>query len=102
MLLADHEHDALPPASTAKVMTALTAVERLPANATINVSPLAAGQPASRINMAAGQQWPFENAMASLLMASANDAAYAIAENRGRQPRRLHRRDAAERGSASA
>ena len=83
VLLADHEHDALPPASTAKVMTALTAVERLPANATINVSPLAAGQPASRINMAAGQQWPFENAMASLLMASANDAAYAIAETAG-------------------
>ena len=64
-------------------MTALAAVERLPANATINVSPLAAGQPASRINMAAGQQWPFENAMASLLMASANDAAYAIAETAG-------------------
>ncbi len=83
VLLADHEHDALPPASTAKVMTALTAFERLPANATINVSPLAAGQPASRINMAAGQQWPFENAVASLLMASANDAAYAIAETAG-------------------
>jgi D-alanyl-D-alanine carboxypeptidase len=33
--------------------------------------------------MAAGQQWPLENAMASLLMASANDAAYAMAETAG-------------------
>jgi D-alanyl-D-alanine carboxypeptidase len=83
VLLADHEHDALPPASIAKIMTAVTASERLPADAMINVSPLAAGQPASRINMQAGQQWPFEQAMASLMMVSANDAAYAIAEAAG-------------------
>jgi D-alanyl-D-alanine carboxypeptidase len=83
VLLADHEHDAFPPASIAKIMTAVTAAERLPADAVINVSPLAAGQPASRINMQAGQHWPFEQAIASLMMASANDAAYAIAENAG-------------------
>jgi D-alanyl-D-alanine carboxypeptidase len=83
VLAADHEHDALPPASTAKVMTALTAIERLAPDALVNVSPLAAGQPASRINMQAGQQWPLNDAIASLLLASANDAAYAIAETAG-------------------
>jgi D-alanyl-D-alanine carboxypeptidase len=80
VLAASHEHDALPPASTAKLMTALTAVERLPPDAEISVSPLAAAQPASRINMQTGQKWKFVDAMSSLMMVSANDAAYAIAE----------------------
>ncbi len=83
VLIADKEHDPLPVASLAKVMTAVTAVERLPVDATITVGELAAAQPASRINMVAGQQWRFQDALASLLMASANDAAYAIAENAG-------------------
>ncbi|MGQ0823672.1 MAG: D-alanyl-D-alanine carboxypeptidase family protein [Actinomycetota bacterium] len=83
VLEAGNEHEALPPASTAKIMTALTAIERLSLDATINVTELAAAQPASRINMVAGHQWPFADAMASLLMASANDAAYAIAETAG-------------------
>ena len=83
ILLADRLHDPLPPASTAKVMTALTAVERLPADALVNVSDLAAAQPASRISMATGQQWLLHDALASLLLASANDAAYAIAETAG-------------------
>lgn len=81
ILAADHEHDALPPASTSKIMTALTAIERLPADAKITVSPLAAAQPASKISMLPGQQWTFEDALASLMIVSANDAAYAIAEN---------------------
>ena len=41
-------------------MTALTAVERLPPDAMVAVSPLAAAQPASRINMVAGDQWPLD------------------------------------------
>jgi serine-type D-Ala-D-Ala carboxypeptidase (penicillin-binding protein 5/6) len=80
VLGASHEHDALPPASTSKLMTALTAVERLPPDAEIGVSPLAAAQPASRINMQPGQKWKFVDALASLMIVSANDAAYAIAE----------------------
>jgi len=83
VLLADNEHEALPPASTAKIVTALAAIERLPSDATITVSELAAAQPASRINMVAGHQWRFEDALASLMLASANDAAYAIAESAG-------------------
>lgn len=83
VLLAENEHEALPPASTAKVMTALTAVERLAPDAEIVVSALAAAQPASRINMVAGQRWAFRDAMASMMMASANDAAYAIGETAG-------------------
>jgi D-alanyl-D-alanine carboxypeptidase len=83
VLAGDHVHDALRPASLAKIMTALVAVERLAPAAGIPVSPLAAGQPAMSINMKAGQTWPFEQAIASLMMVSANDAAYALAEDAG-------------------
>lgn len=79
-ILDEHnEHAAYSPASTTKVMTALTAVERLPANALIHVTAQAANQPASKINMQVGQQWTFTDALASLLIVSANDAAWAIA-----------------------
>jgi serine-type D-Ala-D-Ala carboxypeptidase (penicillin-binding protein 5/6) len=75
-----NEHVAYPPASTTKIMTALTAIERLSPDTEITVSPLAAAQPASNINMKAGQRWSLVDAFASLLVVSANDAAYAIAE----------------------
>lgn len=83
ILFGEHVHEPVPPASTVKIMTALTAIERLPLDATITVSELAASQPATRINMVAGQEWRFDDALASLIMASANDAAYAIAETVG-------------------
>jgi D-alanyl-D-alanine carboxypeptidase (penicillin-binding protein 5/6) len=76
-----NEHDALPPASAMKLVTALTALETLPLDATLAVSALAARQPAMNINMKEGQEWRFTDALHALLMASANDAAYAIAEN---------------------
>jgi D-alanyl-D-alanine carboxypeptidase len=80
ILAARNDHIAYPPASTTKIMTAVTAVERLRADATIRVSALAAGQPASKINMKAGERWKFSDALAALMVVSANDAAYAIAE----------------------
>jgi serine-type D-Ala-D-Ala carboxypeptidase (penicillin-binding protein 5/6) len=76
-------HQALPPASTAKIMTALVAVERLPPNATITVSSNAANREAMKIGMPAGARWPFRQVMASMMMVSANDAAYAVAETVG-------------------
>jgi serine-type D-Ala-D-Ala carboxypeptidase (penicillin-binding protein 5/6) len=76
-----NEHQPLPPASAMKLVTALTALETLPLDATLSVSALAARQPAMNINMKEGQEWRFTDALHALLMASANDAAYAIAEN---------------------
>jgi len=76
-------HKALPPASTAKIMTALVAVERLPPNATITVSSNAANRESMKIGMPAGARWPFRQVMASMMMVSANDAAYAVAETVG-------------------
>ena len=80
VLAAKDPHTPLPPASTAKIMTALTAVERLPADAVVPVSELAAAQPASKMTMLPGEQWPLDQVLASVLMVSANDAAYALAE----------------------
>ena len=80
VITARHMHEALPPASTAKIMTALVAVERLPLDATIPVSPNAANRESMKIGMQPGTRWPFDQAMATLMMISANDSAYAVAE----------------------
>lgn len=80
ILAAGNEHAALLPASTAKLMTAIVALEKLPLDATVPVSARAAAQPAMKIGMKEGQVWTFDDALHSLLITSANDAAYAIAE----------------------
>ncbi|MGH9005499.1 MAG: D-alanyl-D-alanine carboxypeptidase family protein, partial [Acidimicrobiia bacterium] len=80
VLAAGAHHDALRPASTTKLMTALVAVEKLPAEAVFVVGDIAAAQPAMRIGMRPGQGWALSPALHSLLMVSANDAAYALAE----------------------
>ncbi|MEP6625768.1 MAG: serine hydrolase [Acidimicrobiia bacterium] len=83
VLLAKNEHQSLYTASTIKVLTALTALERLPLDAPLHVSALAASQPASKIDMKEGSTWPLDQALHSLMIISANDAAYALAENAG-------------------
>jgi D-alanyl-D-alanine carboxypeptidase len=78
-----HVHDAISPASTAKIMTALVAVERLRPGSRVPVSPDAANREAMKIGMQAGTKWSFDDTMASMMMVSANDAAYALAEDVG-------------------
>jgi len=80
VLSAGNEHEALPPASTTKVLTALVAVHMLPADTEIPVSARAEGTPATKINMKAGQVWTLDDTLHALLMSSANDAAVALAE----------------------
>jgi len=80
VLDAYDEHEALPPASTTKLMTALVAMEKLAKDATFTVGADAAAQPAMRIGMVAGEQWTLDAALHSLMMVSANDAAYALAD----------------------
>jgi D-alanyl-D-alanine carboxypeptidase (penicillin-binding protein 5/6) len=80
VLAASGHHQALPPASTTKLMTALVAAEKLPREAVLTVDDTAASQPAMRIGMTPGQGWALSPTLHSLLMVSANDAAYALAE----------------------
>jgi serine-type D-Ala-D-Ala carboxypeptidase (penicillin-binding protein 5/6) len=67
-------------ASTVKIMTALTAVRFIDPDEPIVVSARAAAKPAMRIGMQEGQRWRRDDALASMLMVSANDASYALAE----------------------
>lgn len=80
VLAAHNHHQALPPASTVKLMTALVAIEKLRPGSTVAVSERTATRPAMRISMKVGEQWPLADVLRSMLMVSANDAAYALAE----------------------
>jgi len=81
IVAASNEHVPHLTASTIKILTAIVTLEHLPLDAPLTVSALAASQPAMRIDMKEGSVWPVDQALASLLMVSANDAAYAMAEN---------------------
>jgi D-alanyl-D-alanine carboxypeptidase (penicillin-binding protein 5/6) len=75
---AGNPHQPLLVASAAKLMTALLAVERIPAGSTVLVDAVAASRPASRIGMSNGERWDRDQALLALLIVSANDAAYAL------------------------
>jgi D-alanyl-D-alanine carboxypeptidase (penicillin-binding protein 5/6) len=83
VLIGDSVHTAVHPASTAKIMTALTAVERLCPGANVTANAQDAAVETMRIGLPVGKPWPFEQMMASMMMVSANDAAYAIATTVG-------------------
>ncbi len=70
----------LPPASTLKVMTALSVAEHLKMEDTVPVSAYAAAAPASKINIKPGETYTVKDLLYALLLSSANDAARALAE----------------------
>lgn len=70
-----------PPASTTKVLTALVALERLRLDEPVPISRRAAEQRSgSSIGLEVGERWPVRDLLAALMLASANDAAVALAE----------------------
>ncbi len=80
VMASSNDRQALPPASMTKVITALAAVAALAPTDTVPVSARAAGMPAHKLNMKAGEVWPIDQALQALLQSSANDAAAAVAE----------------------
>ncbi|AOO84859.1 D-alanyl-D-alanine carboxypeptidase family protein [Bosea vaviloviae] len=88
VLSAENPSQAWHPASTTKMMTtylALKAVRerRLSLETAIPVSKLAAGQPRVKVYIKAGQEITLDNALRIMLVKSANDIAYVIAEGVG-------------------
>jgi D-alanyl-D-alanine carboxypeptidase (penicillin-binding protein 5/6) len=83
ILDAGNPRTPLPPASLTKVLTAITAINNLPATATIPVSARAEAAPPDKMFMKQGQVWTFDQLIHCLLLASANDAAIALAEGAG-------------------
>ena len=80
ILAASNEHEPHLTASTMKLLTALVALEHLPLDSHVPVSARGRGPARDEDQHAGGQLWKLDDALHSLLMVSANDAAYAIAE----------------------
>ena len=83
VLVGDNIHGKIRPASTAKIMTALAAVERIPPNAIISAYPRTDSLESTKIGFPATAKWPLDMMLASMFMMSANDAAYAVANTVG-------------------
>jgi D-alanyl-D-alanine carboxypeptidase len=79
-IFGQHEHELLRPASLTKLLTALVADNWLPPTTLVRVSPRAAGVAPDKVGMKAGERWPLGITLHALLISSANDAAYALAE----------------------
>ena len=80
VLSSQNPHLMLPPASTLKVGTALVAIGSLKLTDRIPVSPHAAAAPPSKINIRPGETYSVQDILYAVLLASANDAARALAE----------------------
>lgn len=83
ILYESNAHEALPMASTTKVMTALLALERGTLTDTVTASRNAFGVPGTSIYLSEGEQLTLEQMLYGLMLASGNDAAVAIAEHIG-------------------
>lgn len=69
-----------PPASTAKLVTAMAVLARLDPDARVTVSRRAAEKPPSKVGLRAGESWTVRDLLYALLLESGNDAACALAE----------------------
>ncbi len=79
ILAARAPHRRSLPASTLKALTALTLIPLLDANAKVMVQPEDVRVEGSRIGILAGTAYTVQSLFQGLLMASGNDAAYALA-----------------------
>lgn len=79
VLYKKNAHLRLPMASTTKIMTALVAIERGELDKTVRIDPRACGIEGSSIYMTDGEELSLRSLLYALMLASANDAAAAIA-----------------------
>jgi D-alanyl-D-alanine carboxypeptidase (penicillin-binding protein 5/6) len=83
VLAARDPHGEFPPASTLKVLTAITLLPRLSPDAMVTASKLAASQEPNIAGLIAGHQYSVSALFQALLLISANDAAVALTEATG-------------------
>jgi D-alanyl-D-alanine carboxypeptidase (penicillin-binding protein 5/6) len=83
VLAAKDPHGEFAPASTLKVLTAITLLPRLSPDALVTASKLAASQEPNIAGLVAGRQYPVAALFKALLLISANDAAVALTEATG-------------------
>jgi len=80
VLAGYREHVPLAPASLTKIVTALVAVGYLHPQARVPGTPQSADAYPNNVGIEKGVGWPLEDVLQSLLVFSANDAAYALAQ----------------------
>lgn len=83
VIWAKNEHERRPPASTTKIITALLALEKGNLNEQVQISAEAVRVAGTRVYLTAGEKQSLEDLLYAMLLNSANDAAYAIAEHIG-------------------
>ena len=83
VLAAKDAHGLFAPASTLKVLTAITLIPRLNPNARLLASPLAAQTAQYDVGLLAGRRYKVSNLFQALLLISANDAAVALTQATG-------------------
>lgn len=81
ILWQQKEHQALAPASTTKILTALVALENFPDTRSITVTPAALTQAwdETKMGLTAGQSLTVRELLTGMMMVSANDAATVLA-----------------------
>jgi len=80
ILYAKNEHEKLPPASIAKILTLTIVLENMKLDSLCTVSQNAADTQPNKITMKAGEEMKVEDLIYGLMMISANDAAEVLAE----------------------
>lgn len=86
VLYSKSAYDAFYPASTTKLMTSLLAIEQCPLSDIVTCSYDAVysiGSDSSHIGLVVGESLTMENALYAILLASANEVSYAVAEHIG-------------------
>ena len=83
VLAAKDAHGLFPPASTLKVLTAITMLPRLSPNATVVATKRAASVEPNIVGLLPGHRYKVSDLFRALLMISANDAAVALVQASG-------------------
>ena len=83
VLAAKDAHGLFPPASTLKVLTAVTLIPLLSPNATVPASSRAATTAEFDVGLVAGRRYKVSDLFRALLLISANDAAVALTQATG-------------------
>ncbi|MGH3796169.1 MAG: D-alanyl-D-alanine carboxypeptidase family protein [Pseudonocardiaceae bacterium] len=86
VLAAKDPHGRQRPASTIKLLTALLAVDRLPADRVVTGTLADADQEGSRVGIGPGGKYTVRQLLTGLVLVSGNDAAHALAEQLGGVP----------------
>lgn len=83
LLYGENENTPMAMASTTKIMTCILALENCSEDEIVTVSSYAAGQPAVKAGICAGQSYRLGDLLRAMMLESYNDVAVAIAEHVG-------------------